>query len=451
MVWPPIRKRVGVVGLLQAGKSVLTASLINHLRAHDPRRLPIGDGSLRYGARELPVGGDTRRFPYDRCKEQLAAGSWPEKTVQSEEYRMLVGPVSGRGRRWDLSLVDVPGERLPDILIAEHRSYAAWSDRILELFRRHRAWASQAEPYFSALGELDRSPDEEHILAEYRRLLARLTLRFVPLVCPSAFLVEADGGYAGDRPEVRDATSFDAAVDALAHTQCSGVAATEQFAPLSREAREAAPPLARRFARRYRRYRRTVAMPFARTVRRCDELLLLMDVARLLKGGPGMAKTNEALLERLLDYVEPGGGVVHGPVQTVTRGYGPARRVQRVGFVASQADRVHPEDYGRLETLLAETARPTVDGMFLTRSFEWDCFVCAAVDSTVAGEDRTLRYRAADGSGRACTSSRLPDRWEDAADGGAYVFADPAPVASATPTVPPRHVGLDRIADFLLR
>ena len=41
-----LRKRVGVVGLPQAGKTVMIISLLDHLQNHSPRSRPIG---IRHG------------------------------------------------------------------------------------------------------------------------------------------------------------------------------------------------------------------------------------------------------------------------------------------------------------------------------------------------------------------------------------------------------------------
>ena len=68
------RMRIGVVGLYQAGKSVFMTSMINHLRQHDPARLPVGDGRVKLDwVADLPPREGIDRFNYERNRNRAQA------------------------------------------------------------------------------------------------------------------------------------------------------------------------------------------------------------------------------------------------------------------------------------------------------------------------------------------------------------------------------------------
>src|SRR3954471_7205374 len=74
--------RVGVVGLYNAGKTVLLTSLVNHLEHHDPDRFRLGTGDATVRKFELgrPDPG-WAHFNYAGFRDALVHhGKWPEKT-----------------------------------------------------------------------------------------------------------------------------------------------------------------------------------------------------------------------------------------------------------------------------------------------------------------------------------------------------------------------------------
>ena len=74
--------RVGVVGLYNAGKTVLLTSLINHLENHDPDRFRLGSGDTSVRKFELlPPDPGWAAFNYSGFRDALVHhGRWPEKT-----------------------------------------------------------------------------------------------------------------------------------------------------------------------------------------------------------------------------------------------------------------------------------------------------------------------------------------------------------------------------------
>src|SRR3954470_2900297 len=80
--------KVGVVGLYNAGKTVLLTSLINHLQDHDPDRFPLGSKETRI--RKFTVHAPDRdwsAFNYTGHRDALVnAGKWPSKTTDRSQF-----------------------------------------------------------------------------------------------------------------------------------------------------------------------------------------------------------------------------------------------------------------------------------------------------------------------------------------------------------------------------
>ena len=363
-------RRVGVVGLLQAGKTVLLTSLVDHLNNHDPGRLPIGrNGTELSLVQERPIPRRAQRFDFERYRADLGEQRWPAQSESLTEYRGLYVRDDFRLTQIDLSLLDMPGERLADMVVATHRRFADWSDAVLRMLRVCPEFRQPASGFLSLIDNAQHQPqsfDVEVLLHEYRLALARLIEACMPIVTPSAFLIDPDGNRVPDHILDSDAETR---VQLLAGERFSGLSADQQFAPLPANLRKEHPQLARHFSKHYRRYRRFV-LPFAKRLRSCDTLLILIDVAMLLEGGPGMLNANSKLIEQVLLYADPGftrlQQIGHRVTQVPTLGWLGVPGIRRIAVVATKADRVHPDDRTRLDSLIRQMVQPLVKGRRVT-------------------------------------------------------------------------------------
>lgn len=451
------RRSVGLVGLFYSGKTVLLTSLIAHLRNHDPDRFPLGSGPdapeiTHLG--ELPPALCVERFDVDDHYNRLIDSDWPAKTDRLNEYRAEL--VVGKGSWWttDLSLVDLPGERLADMVIASHPTFDAWSDAVLGVLRNEAEFARIARPYLDMASRHDAT--EANILAAYRTVLATLHTRFMPFISPSSFVLDPEGvsldaKLGPDRP----ATEADR-IALKADRGVCGLYRSEQFAPLPLAAREQSPVLTPIFAERYRRYREVVVLPFANALSRCDDLVVLVDVTVLLEGGHGMVNAYRAFLEQVLAAVDPGftpaQQVVDWGLWTLSLFQAKYAHVRRIVFVATKADRVVRDDRDRLLDLLTQLTRPIIRPHQARKHLTVEHLIVAAVHSTWTqpGDPAdTLRYNSPKGEVQA-TVSRLPDQWPDHFEPGRFRFPRPEPsLPRARVRVPPQ-INLDRLTRFLL-
>ena len=127
--------RVGVVGLYNAGKTVLLTSLINHLQDHDPDRFPLGSKETRL--RKFTVHAPDRdwtAFNYSGHRDALVnAGRWPAKTTDRSQFVCQFERSDWRFSDCLLKLYDLPGERVADAGMVG-RDFTGWSERMLALF-----------------------------------------------------------------------------------------------------------------------------------------------------------------------------------------------------------------------------------------------------------------------------------------------------------------------------
>lgn len=452
-----IRRAVGLVGLFYSGKTVLLTSLIAHLRNHDPDRLPLGssgEGPEISHLGERPPALCSERFDVDDHYNRLVVADWPAKTDRLNEYRAEL--VVGRGSWWttDLSLVDLPGERLADMVVASHPTFDGWSDAVLGVLRNEAEFAGIARPFLEIAAE--EGTAEDAILAGYRTVLATLHSRFMPFITPSSFVLDPEGGsldatMGADRP----ATGADR-IALKADRGFCGLSKGEQFAPLPPSARERSPALVAAFAERYRRYRETLVLPFARALGRCDDLVVLVDVTVLLEGGHGMVNAYRAFLEQVLAYVDPGftpaRQLYASTIALLSAGLTRHEHVRRLAFVATKADRVVREDRDRLLDLLTQLTRPIIRPHQARKNLAVEHLIVAAVQSTWTDPGdplETLRYNTPRGEVKADVS-RLPDQWPDHFEPGRFRFPRPEPSLPRARVQVPPHINLDRLTRFLL-
>ena len=106
--------RVGVVGLYNAGKTVLLTSLINHLQDHDADRFPLGSPATRVRKfTVLPPDPGWEPFNYTGCRDALVhGGRWPAKTRDRAQYVCKFERSDWTFSDCLLKVYDLPGERI---------------------------------------------------------------------------------------------------------------------------------------------------------------------------------------------------------------------------------------------------------------------------------------------------------------------------------------------------
>jgi predicted YcjX-like family ATPase len=444
--------RIGVVGVYNAGKTVLMTSLINHLENHDPDRFPLGKpGTTLRKFTRLPVEENWTPFNYTGFRDALVhSGRWPEKTRDRSMFACQFERSDWKFSDGILKLYDLPGERLADASMLT-RSYEEWSDGVMERIWNDTPYRTACEPFLNAVvADVQR----DQVLTTYKLALANLILAFKPMVSPSTFLLDIDGKVA--RPQ-------EAA--ALAASRVCGLNAQSEYAPLPVAARAAAPALAAEFAQHYETYKQFVVMPFLQALGSCHSLIVLVDIPMVLAGGVGMYDDNRQILRDLFDVLDPGENTLQAIGRNLSKVFLPHQYrpgwINRVAFVAPKLDLIHPQDrdkmLGLLRRMVGKLAQDR-DGL------KYDFFNCSAVVSTRllpgAGDSRYLvgvpyrdvtGKRIPPGEEQRFVVSALPDDWPANWLPGKYTYPEVYPLVPPRKDCPPEQINLHSVLDFVLR
>ncbi len=448
-----IECKVGVVGMYNAGKTVLLTSLINHLQDHDPDRFPLGSKDTRVRRfTVLPPDPGWTLFNYSGHRDALVnAGKWPAKTTDRSQFVCHFERSDWRFSDCMLKLYDLPGERVADAGMVG-RDFTGWSERMISLFLNDTSYRSCSAPFLDAIKRAGAT--EPELLHAYKLSLANLILNFKPLISPSTFLLDIQG-----KPARLDTA------ENLAATRFAGIDAHSEFFPLPVELRTPRSPIFENFRSRYDDYVRRVVEPTIQAYRSCTALIVLADITMLLGGGVGMYDDNRQIIRDLFDVLSPGEHTLFGPLARglstllLPHEWRPGW-ITRVAFVAPKMDLIHPIDRDRMLILLrrmVERYATDRDGLKYD-FFNLSSMVSARAIPSEKGERIMvgMPLRGADGrkippgAEQRFSVSALPDDWPHEWPPGQFVFPEVYPRMAARKDYPPDQVNVDRLASFVI-
>ena len=414
--------RLGVTGLSRAGKTVFITALI-HALTHKGR-LPLlsayREGRLL--SVRLAPGPDPAipRFAYEQHVEALTGDNrhWPESTHKLSQIRLAL-EISKRGFLGGakspsilyLDIIDYPGEWLLDLPLLS-QTYAQWVAGLKSRF-------ANMPIADGALEASDLEADKAHqIFREFGKGL------------PGRFLMPGD-------------------------LEGSGLLT---FAPCENEG-----PLHHLMRERYQAYLEKIVRPFWRDhLARLDRQIVLTDVLSALNDGPKALETLQNDLTNLLAAFR------QGAQNWASRILG--RRIDRILFAATKADRLHHTSHDRLEAILAKLIEQAAEAARM-RGADIGITALAAIRATREARVRegseelsciigtpeqgeTLDNTVFDGKTEAALfTGDLPVNPDHAFDGsliGAVSFPRLRPPLSPTMDAGLAHIRLDKALEFLI-
>jgi uncharacterized protein len=370
-----VSRNVGLIGLHASGKTTLLTSLIAQLKNHDPMRFPVGrDGKARITEFESPPIEEADgwcSFRYQRYLSQLSERQrWPEKTTDREKFVCQFRHSDDRLGKRRIEFYDIPGERFVDMSMID-RNYKVWSSDTwghINTVTLSEAYAG----FIAAVRAGGERPDE--LVAAYKLGMARTLGLDRASITPSTFLLDLEGRLASDRSE----DGQELTPDQIVAGRHSGLPIAE-FVPLPPEfLKRWSPAVVAEFARAYEVYRNTVVRPIFDAVRRCDALLVLVDVLTLLEYGTGMYSDATKQMRIGLPGLRPSGGSLRRSLWWAGGG------IRKIAFVVPKIDMVDPEDRDRLEKL----GKDLVGGLIADlRDVRTAFLPCSAIYSSIDADE----------------------------------------------------------------
>lgn len=420
-------RRIVAIGPRHSGKSVLLASLLDHLRKEPNRFLGAGETWVRHGVEAFP--GRLPAFPLERILREAAEEAvWPEITTTPSAIRFRAASERAWKRDLVLDFVDFPGENLADFL--GDGSFDCWSEGVADLFPdpMDPPSAEDWRGYRRHLSEAAEG-DGERIAARYARAVVEATRRGRYLATPSSLCSRVFG------PAAEEA---------------------EDFAPLPAAEAARLPGVRAEFERRFAADRSERVEPLEKLLAEADALVVPVDVGWLLAGGPPLLRDQRHLLESLGRLLERLDTVLNRLASFVGRSFTPLDdssfpgRLRSVVLCATKIDLFRPEERGRLEDLVRRLAEPVFRGAGL-HGIQVLFTACSAIRSTTdaPGADGRLRgFRA--GAPVEVVPPSLPEEWPDRWDPAEFRFPRLDPRVSRNGLYPPAHIHLDRIVRSIL-
>ena len=443
-----IKRKIAVVGTARAGKTVFLTSLINHLDIHKKTEFAIGEtGDVRItNFEEVPM--DTvEPFKYRAFRSALVYnGRWPEKTCDSSHFICKFGRSDWRWSDSQLHFFDLPGERIADAKIAEYTDYAEWSDYLHDYITSEAPYRQMAKAYLDLLdgGELTLG----EAVHQFKIALAEFTLSYKTMISPSTFLL----GKNGSTPKSKTRDEFlNEVTQRHVGLEMNSNGQDGQFAPLPKVVREKHGKLSEHFAQNYECYRKEVVLPIYGHFRSCHRMIVLVDIPSLLNGGVSMFNDNYEHIKAIFEALKP--------KSFIYRLFSSENKIDRVAFVATKRDLVHPSDLG-------DEKKPESDRLIglllqMTESFKWDFpdidfqwFTCSAIESAeqAHGEMKLRGKPVKDNPERedkTFSVSKLPEAWAKSWQPGDYHYHSVHPRVPPNKLIAPAQTNLNDVFTFI--
>ena len=354
-------QHVGLVGLGGSGKTVFLTSLIDHIRLDGFKRSGVTLTNFTPHEKNNKIG---RPFPYKLYRACIADNcTWPAKTGEVLSYGF-----DFRRSDWScpirLHFYDLPGERIADAAMYG-RTYAKWSMFTLGALADNTCVASKISEYEDSCRTATNTAQD--IVKAYKLILGSLAEKYRALITPSTYMLGLDGKMLEDAtPEI------------WAAQRVVGVDANSQFAPLPPEVLRDRPDLAKEFEMAYGSYGKRIVKPLFSRLRRCQQLLVLVDIPGLLSASTDRHNDAVAIIEDLFKSCKPGQSWVGRYWDILVPHRWEKKGIKRLALVATKSDIIRRQDADRLKDLAREMAGRQLNDLKI-KGVKSDIFTCASV------------------------------------------------------------------------
>lgn len=416
------QQKIGIVGAANSGKTMLLTSLLWHLENHDPDRFGL-KGERRICNFHM-IGGRDHDFNFQKHKNtMIQKRRWPEKTMDYAiaecKYQM-----SGRVCERHVTFVDIPGERISDILIWQAKNYQEWVRKLFIFWQSNPENERIMKPYRDFADRTDSTVGQ--LTEGYKRSMWFMLDNYCQIT-PSTYYLGTDGSMLGDE---NNSDREKAILERRIWDE-------GDLLPLPEDWGKAHPAEYRKMEKIFHNYRKKVLKPLFREIDDCDHFIFCVDIPGILNNGSSCLLQTQLTFKDFIETLAP------SRFMQLLDFIG--RNPPRLAYAATKSDMVSDPD--QLKWLLKDFSGPLnyagIDREFFT------CSACVSSEQKSRNGKNVLVGNDSDDPAVILTMpEQLPKEWPNEWDPVDYSFPEIAPKLYAIR--PPDQVNLNKIFDFIV-
>lgn len=417
--------KIGILGAANSGKTILLTSLLWHLSHHDVERFVLSSGKKIYDFKIKKR--EKNNFNFTLHKNTFTQKHcWPEKT---SDFAVADCRYIHKGKLCErhIKFVDIPGERVSDILLWKARSYSEWVELLFEFWQENPRIKDIIDPYWELANTSESSL--EQLNTAYKTAMWQMLEYYCPIT-PSTYYLGTDGQMLGDK------NNYDKQKTIQARPIWSG----GELLPVPAAWAKDHPKEYKELEINFKLYKKMVLKPLFDEINSCDNFIFCVDILNILMSGPELLLQSQREFKDFIEHLAP------NKIGRWLNAIG--NNPPRLAFVATKSDMVSSVNKDKLQYLLNDFAAPiTASGI------KYSNFICSACESTQEKVDSQGIVRLV---GRDCDAPQnyvelkgdLPEYWPDKWDGSNYIYPEVVPIISATK--PPKQVNLNKLFEFII-
>ena len=417
-------KKIGIVGTANCGKTMLLTSLLWHLEYPNPRWFQLKKG--RQICNFHMISGRNHDFNFQQHKNTLLQKHrWPEKTMDyaiAECKFKILGSIGER----HVAFVDIPGERISDILIWKAKNYQDWVRKLFFFWQSNPENERIMKPYRDFADRTDSTI--EQLTEGYKRSMWFMLDNYCQIT-PSTYYLGTDGSMLGDEKNSdREKTIHE-----------RRIWEDGDLMPLPEAWGKAHPAEYRKMEKIFHDYRKKVLKPLFREINDCDHFIFCVDIPGILNNGTSCLIHTQQTFKDLIEDLAPSN------FMQLINFIG--RKKTRLAYVATKSDMVLDKDH--LECLLKDFAGSM--NFVGIRKQHFICSACKSSNEKSRGGKIILVGNDSDNPDDILTlPEQLPSEWPNEWNPDDYCFPDIAPRKPRSALQPPEQDSLDKIFDFIV-
>lgn len=411
--------KIGVLGSSNSGKTILLTSLLWHLYNHDPERFALADQVKISNFKQKKY--EQNNFNFELYKNTFTQRhTWPDKTT---DFSIADCRYSRQGCLCErhIKFVDIPGERVSDILLWTAKSYSEWVKSLYDFWQESPNIKDIMNEYWKKASNVGIGINQLNIA--YKTAMWKMLDCFCPIT-PSTYLLGTDGRMLGDKHNPREQA-----------IQSRPIWDKGELLPVPESWRQERSLEYKTFEKNFKLYKKQVLKPLFDEIEDCDNFIFCVDVLNILMSGPELLLQTQREFRDFIEHLAPS---KLGRLLNLVGNNPP-----RLAFVATKSDMVPAEDKDKFKYLLKDFSEPLVAAGVKHRYF-----ICSACVSTEMREDQLIGRDFENPQDHILIQCNLPESWPDQWNGEDYLTPNVAPVVSVTRA--PEQVNLNTLFEFIV-